>query len=82
MTLTELITKELKHYAEALTATFALPVAFNPEDQLKGPVAELLKNIGKAMGLTIEVATEVHADELGRPDLGVAVRGLLSGHVE
>ena len=57
-------------------------MTFNPEDQLKGPVAELLKSIGKAMGLTIEVATEVHADELGRPDLGVAVKGLLNGHVE
>ncbi len=82
MTLAEIITEELKSFAEEVTATFALPIAFNPEDQLKGPMANLLKGIGKAMGLTVEAVTEVHAEELGRPDLGVAVKGLLGGHVE
>lgn len=82
MTLSDIIRDELKNYSEAITATFSLPIACNPEDQLKGPMAKFLKSVGKAMGLTVEVATEVHAEGLERPDIGVAVKGLLSGHIE
>jgi hypothetical protein len=82
MTLTEIIKEELENYAEAITVTFSLPIACNPEDQLKGPMAKFLKAVGKAMGQTVEVVTEVHAEGLGRPDMGVAVKGLLSGHIE
>ena len=82
MTLSGIIRDELENYAEAISATFFLPIACNPEDQLKGPMAKFLKAVGKAMGLTVEVATEVHAEGLGRPAMGVAVKGLLSGHIE
>jgi len=73
---------ELKNYASGVTAKFALPIEFNPEDQLKSPVSALLKNLGKAIGLAVEVVTEVQAEKLGRPDMGVAVKGLLTGHLE
>jgi hypothetical protein len=82
MGLNERITEKLQNFAAEITATFALPITCNPEDQLKGPTATLLKEIGKAMGLTVEAATEVHAEKLGRPDLGIAVKGLLCGHIE
>jgi hypothetical protein len=73
---------ELKTFASEVTAKFALPIEFNPEDQLKGPIAALVKGVGAALKLPVEVVTEVQTDHLGRPDLGVAVRGLLAGHIE
>ncbi|MBM4287025.1 MAG: DNA methyltransferase [Deltaproteobacteria bacterium] len=82
MTVISLIAAELRKYAAALTATFGLPVSFHPEDQLKSPMAELLRGCGQALGYATEVATEVQAEQGGRPDLGVTVKGLLTGHVE
>lgn len=73
---------ELKTFATEVTAKFALPIEFNPEDQLKGPIAALLKGIGTALKIPIEIVTEVQTDHLGRPDMGVAVKGLLAGHIE
>ncbi|MBC8160596.1 MAG: hypothetical protein H7Z42_05185 [Roseiflexaceae bacterium] len=70
--------------ASALTAAFAIPAAFQPEDQLKRPLAELIVQAGNALGgMAIEVLTKVWVAALrGRPDMGVAVRGLISGYVE
>jgi hypothetical protein len=34
------------------------------------------------MGLAVKVVTEVQTDQLGRPDMGIAVKGLLAGHIE
>lgn len=77
------LTAALETYAEEVTAKFALPATFNPEDQFKGPVAALFKGAGDSLRLTVETVTEVHVDELGgRPDLGIMVNTLLSGHVE
>ncbi|HEY9073482.1 MAG TPA: N-6 DNA methylase, partial [Desulfobaccales bacterium] len=81
-TLTTSIETQLKNFAQEIAAKFALPIDFNPEDQLKGPVAVLLKGLGLGLKLAVEVVTEVHTDKLGRPDMGVAVKGLLAGHVE
>jgi len=78
----ESVSANLKTYASDVTSKFALPIEFNLEDQLKGPITALLKGIGSALKLAVEVVTEVHADQLGRPDLGIAVKGLLAGHVE
>jgi len=72
----------LKTFSSEVTAKFALPIEFNPEDQLKGPIAALLKGLGSALGLPVEVVTEVQTDRLGRPDMGVAVKRLLAGHIE
>jgi hypothetical protein len=76
------IDTDLKAYAEAVKAKFVLPIAFNPEDQLKPPITTLLKGIGAAMKLEVEAVTEVQAAELGRPDVGIAVKELLAGHME
>jgi hypothetical protein len=80
--LVEGIEKGLKDYAEAVKAKFALPVAFNPEDQLKPPITALLRGIGVAMDLEVEAPTEVPAGEIGRPDVGVVVKLSLTGHME
>ena len=72
----------LEAFAEQLTAKFSVQAEFNPEDQLKGPIQDLLTAAGQACRLSIEAVTEVQLDELGRPDIGVAVGSLLTGHVE
>lgn len=71
----------LKIYAAEVKAKFDLPIDFNPEDQLKSPITTLFKSAGTALNLKVEAVTEVHAAELGRPDVGVAVKNLLAGHV-
>ena len=72
----------LKTYAADVKAKFDLPIEFNPEDQLKSPITALFKRTGMAINLKVETVTEVQEAELGRPDVGVAVKGLLAGHVE
>ena len=68
-------------FADVLKATYATPIAAQPEDQLKQPVRELLAAAGQAFNLAVDSRTEVSAVG-GRPDVGVLVNGLLSGHVE
>ena len=76
-------TSALETFAEELRAKFAVTASFNPEDQLKGPVAGLFKLVGSELRLAVETITEVQVDELGsRPDLGAIVGSLLTGHVE
>jgi len=69
-------------FAEEVRAKFKLPIAFQPEDQLKNPVSTLIEKFGAALKLKVETVSEVHADKIGRPDLGIAVKGLLTGHIE
>ncbi len=73
----------LESFAEALKAKFSARLSFQPEEQLKGPVAELLEQVGQEIGLTVTVASEVRVEAQHiRPDLGVMVDSLLTGHVE
>ena len=70
-------------YANAVAANFRQQVAAQPEDQLKPPVGELLKAIGRIAGRSVEYRTEVRPDDVeGRPDIGVTVDGQLIGLVE
>ncbi len=73
----------LQSFATALTDKFSIPVPCNPEDQLKGPVGTLVEGSGSRLGLAVVTITEVHEKEIsGRPDMGVSVSGLLTGHIE
>ena len=75
----------LDEFSVRLTANFqtAGQVRAQPEDQLKAPVVRLLEQAGTALGLSVVARTEATAGEYGvRPDVGVAVGGLLTGHVE
>ncbi|GAA3225662.1 hypothetical protein GCM10020256_35450 [Streptomyces thermocoprophilus] len=73
----------LVSFAEKLTATWALNIPGQQEDQLKSPTTILLEKAGTAYGRTVETKTESVVTGLGgRPDIGVAVNGLLCGHIE
>lgn len=75
--------KALEKFATTITSTFSLQASFNPEDQLKSPVAELLTTAGELLNLEVNKITEIQVDELaGRPDVGITVRSLVVGHIE
>ncbi len=70
-------------FADAVASNFRQPVPAQPEDQLKTPVGNLLASVGRVTGLEVNWRTEVHQEDVnGRPDIGVIVNGLLTGHVE
>ena len=72
-----------KAFADAVADNFRQPIQAQPEDQLKSPVGELLRAAGQLTGRTVSWRTEVHPDDVdGRPDIGVATDGLLTGFVE
>jgi hypothetical protein len=73
----------LEKFATDLTAKYSFHASFNPEDQLKSPVASLFGEAGKLLKLNVETVTEVQIAELaGRPDIGVSVQSLVAGYVE
>ena len=73
----------IRGFAATVADNFGQPIQAQPEDQLKGPVGELLRATGQLTGLAVGWRTEVHADDInGRPDIGVTTDGLLTGHVE
>ena len=73
----------LRNFAEKLKAAFSLPGAASPEEQLKGPVADLLKDAGAAFGLTVASRPEAHLpDRKVRPDIAVYAGGLICGYIE
>ena len=70
-------------FADALKSTYAVAIGAQPEDQLKQLVRELLAAAGLAYGFEVDSRTEIATPSIGgRPDLGVLVGGLLSGHLE
>ena len=73
----------LRAYQATLTANFGSRTQAQPEDQLKAPVAELVRRVGEIIGVPIITRTEVQvADLKGRPDLGIDSDGLPVGHIE
>jgi len=73
----------LESFSDTLKSKFALPGSASPEDQLKPPVADLLKAAGAQYGLKIETRTETHLSEHKvRPDIAVYVNGLICGYIE
>lgn len=72
----------LAQFAAEITKSFRLHVDFQPEDQLKKPVAELFEQAGELLTLQVMTLTEVQEGKIGRPDVGVTIKRLLVGHVE
>ena len=73
----------VRDYAVAVREKFRLPLNAQPEDQLKAPVGEFMRAVGSLTTLDVGWRSEVRADDVGgRPDLGITVGGLLSGHIE
>jgi hypothetical protein len=74
---------QLQTFAQTLTDTFSNTLQGQPEEQLKGPVGQLLRCAGKDVGnADVSVKYESRVADVGRPDLAVGVGGLLCGHVE
>jgi hypothetical protein len=74
----------LAKFATELTKNFSV-AEFSPaqaEDQLKGPTSMLLQETGRAFGFDVVARTEAKTELGVRPDLGVTVGKLLTGHVE
>src|SRR6266545_8257778 len=72
-------------FAADLTRNFATAGAnpAQPEDQLKAPTKTLLESAGQALGFRVVTRTEANPPEFKvRPDIGVTVDQLLTGHVE
>ena len=69
-------------FADELADKFALEVGGQPEEPLKASVGELLRELGRLSGRDVNYRAEVRVEEIGRPDLGVTVGGLLAGYVE
>ena len=75
----------VKKFATSLPTAYSAIEASNaqPEDQLKPPVKELIESFGVEIGTPIVATTEAQmADLKGRPDVAVAVSGLVTGHIE
>ena len=73
----------VRKFADDVALNFSQYVPAQPEDQLKAYVGELLRSVGELNGLGVNWRTEVRADGVdGRPDIGVTIDNLLTGHVE
>ncbi len=76
----------LNAFCEDLRRNFAgaAAVPAQAEDQLKPPIVHLLQTAGGLLGVGDVLArTEAAAGELAvRPDVGVSVSGLITGHIE
>jgi len=75
--------KILHQFAETVGEKFSMPFSGDPEDQIRAPFETLIRQFGVYNNLVVTPIGETRLDDnLGRPDYGIAVAGLLCGHVE
>ena len=76
--------RALRTLAQNLTQAFESLVPGDPEDQLKTHMQPFVVESGLALGrLGVVAKTESRVSDMrGRPDLGVGVQGVLTGHIE
>jgi hypothetical protein len=73
----------LQNFAEAVTAKMSGMTLGEPEEQLRGPFENLMRETGMALGWDILAAGEVHLEHrLGKPDFAILLEKLLSGYME
>lgn len=73
----------LTQFADTLTQKISAHAAGEPEDQLKGPVEQLLHAFAASAGLSLVAKGESQLEgRLGRPDFVVLVDDLKVGHIE
>lgn len=79
-----ILLEALQAFAQELTTNFAAGVAVpaQPEDQLKGPMQQLLRRAGEEFDLEVVPRVEALTDLAVRPDLGVSVEKVAAGHIE
>jgi len=80
--MSEKANEHLVTFANAVREKFSSVLVGQPEDQLKNPIENLVRSLGAQLGRTLNVATEATAEDIGRPDMAVAVGGALAGHIE
>jgi hypothetical protein len=80
----EAILSALQRFARAVhhDTVLAQRIDAHPEDQLKRSVPELVQSVVGSLGLQVSVLSESPVDDVGRPDLAIAVKGLLVGYIE
>jgi hypothetical protein len=72
----------LKCFAETVRQKFSVHIRGEPEDQLRAPFEQLLKDAGERAGFEVQAVGETRLASGGKPDFGVSVGKLLCGHVE
>ncbi len=74
----------LAAFATVVHEKLSSPLKGHPEDQLKGPVSDLLVSLGDALNLRVSTKTESPLpDNLGRPDVGLVIDGVPgAGYIE
>jgi len=77
---TDILTS-LRQFAAAV-ADKLKPGTGEPEDQLRGPLENFLREAGEAFGMKVQALGEVHVDDIGRPDYAVFCNSALSGYLE
>jgi len=82
VTASEASNEYLVAFANAVREKFSSVLVGQPEDQLKNPVENLVRSLGTQLGHTINVITEATVEDIGQPDMAVAVDGALAGHIE
>lgn len=80
--MSEAISEHLVTFANAVREKFTSVLVGQPEDQLKNPIENLVRSLGAQFGRALNVVTEATAEDIGRPDMAVAVGGALAGHIE
>ena len=69
-------------FADGLAGKFGLRLNAQPEDPLKSAVGDLLTALGRLTNREVDYRPEVRVEDVGRPDLGITVGGLLTGYIE
>ena len=82
MTASEASNEYLVAFANSVREKFSSVLVGQPEDQLKNPVENLVRSLGPQLGHTVNVVTEATVEDIGLPDMAVAVDGALAGHIE
>jgi hypothetical protein len=82
VTTSEASNEYLRTFANSVREKFSSVLVGQPEDQLKNPIENLVRSLGAQLGHTMNVITEATAEDIGRPDMAVAVDGALAGHIE
>ncbi len=73
----------LRHFADSVREKSGQFVPGEPEDQLRAPFEDFMREAGEALGLHIVCAGEAPLpDRLGRPDYAIHANELLAGYVE
>jgi hypothetical protein len=82
VTTSEEANEYLVTFANAVREKFSSVLVGQPEDQLKNPIENLVRSLGAQLGYTLNVVTETTAEDIGRPDMAIAVDRALVGHIE